>query len=194
MFSQIQRLSVCARAQRTVLPTRTVAFARPQWRRGFASATANDPSKPKPKASTPLRRAAAASQPIRSNPTPTRSQIQSVFTLSTAESYVLSRLRTRLPASAQTLHEAWWIPQYGEGEIFVFPNNGSVVCWGLTEEEAKKFARQVLSFPEVQVGALKEAETEQLDFITDPSEQVRLAILLHNDSQITTGQPDYKVT
>lgn len=170
MFCQAQR--ICARSRLVALPSRSATLVRPQlWRRTFASAT-NDPSKPKPKASTPLRRAAAASQPIRSNPTPTRSQIQTVFTLSTAESYVLSRLRTRLPASSQTLHEAWWIPKYGEGEIFVFPNNGSFVCWGLTEDEAKKFSRQVLSFPEVQVGPLQEAETEELDFITDPSEYV----------------------
>jgi uncharacterized Rmd1/YagE family protein len=93
-----------------------------------------------------------------------------VLTLSTAESYVLSRLRGRLPASSQTLHESWWIPKYGEGEIFVFPNNGSFVCWGLNQAEAEKFSSQVLSFPEVQLGAFSEAESEELDFVTDPSE------------------------
>ena len=135
---------------------------------------ASGPSKPKPKESTPLRRAAAASQPIRSNPTPTRSEIQPVFTLSTAERYDFRKLRDRLPASSQSVHEAWWIPKYGKGEIFVFPNNGSFVCWGLSEEEARKFARQVLRFQGVQVGPLKEPETEELDFITDPSERTRL--------------------
>jgi uncharacterized Rmd1/YagE family protein len=37
-----------------------------------------------------------------------------------------------------------------------------------------KFAGQVLGFQGVQVGPLKEPETEELDFITDPSEQTRL--------------------
>ena len=137
-------------------------------------AFASGPSKPKPKESTPLRRAAAASQPIRSNPTPTRSDIQPVFTLSTAERYDFRKLRDRLPSSAQSVHEAWWIPKHGTGEIFVFPNNGSLVCWGLSEEEARRFARQVLGFQGVQVGPLKEPETEKLDFITDPSERTRL--------------------
>jgi uncharacterized Rmd1/YagE family protein len=120
-----------------------------------------------------LRRAAAASQPIRSNPTPTRSEIQSVFTLSTAERYDFRKLRNHLPASAQSVHEAWWIPKYAKGEIFIFPN-GSFVCWGLSEEGAKKFAGQVLAPRGVQVGPLREPETEELDFITDPSEQTRL--------------------
>jgi len=135
---------------------------------------ASGPSKPKPKESTPLRRAAAASQPIRSNPTPTRSEIQSVFTLSTAERYDFHKLHDRLPASTQSVHEAWWIPKYGKGEIFVFPNNGSFVCWGLSQEEAQGFAGRVLRFQGVQVGPLREPETEELDFITDPSEQTRL--------------------
>lgn len=135
---------------------------------------ASGPSKLKPKESTPLRRAAAASQPIRSNPTPTRSEIQSVFTLSTAERYNSRKLHDRLPASTRSVHEAWWIPKYGKGEIFVFPNNGSFVCWGLSEEEARKFAGQVFASQGVQVGPLKEPETEELDFVTDPSEKTRL--------------------
>ena len=135
---------------------------------------ASGPSKPKPKESTPLRRAAAASHPIRSNPTPTRSEIQSVITLSTAERYDFRKLRERLPSSAQSVHEAWWIPKYGKGEIFVFPNNGSFVCWGLGRDGAQKFAGRVLGFQGVEVGPLKEPETEELDFITDSSEQTRL--------------------
>ena len=135
---------------------------------------ASGPSKPKPKESTPLRRAAAASQPIRSNPTPTRSEIQPIFTLSTAERYDFRRLRERLPSSAQSIYEAWWIPKYGRGEIFVFPNNGSFVSWGLGRDEARRFAGRVLGFQGVEVGSLKEPETEELDFITDPSEQTRL--------------------
>lgn len=135
---------------------------------------ASGPSKPKPKESTPLRRAAAASQPIRSNPTPTRSEIQPVFTLSTAERYNSRILRDRLPSSAQSVHEAWWIPKYGKGEVFVFPNNGSFVCWGLSEAEAWKAVGRMLAPQGVQVGQLKEPETEELDFVTDPSEETRL--------------------
>lgn len=48
------------------------------------------------------------------------------------------------------------------------------MCWGLGEEEARKFAGQVLGFQGIQLGPLKEPETEELDFITDPSEQTRL--------------------
>ena len=135
---------------------------------------ASGPSRPKPKESTPLRRAAAASQPIRSNPTPTRSEIQLVFTLSTAERYNSRILRDRLPSSAQSVHEAWWIPKYSQGEIFVFPNNGSFVFWGLSEAEAWKFVWRMLAPQGVQVGQLKEPETEELDFVTDPSEETRL--------------------
>ncbi|KAG2038892.1 hypothetical protein BDR03DRAFT_933354 [Suillus americanus] len=100
--------------------------------------------KHKPKASTPLRRSASASIPIRSNPTPTRSSIKPVITLATAERYLLSRLRSRLP-DAQILHDAWWVPHWGDGgEIFVF-SNGSFVCWGLGEGEAQRFAREILT-------------------------------------------------
>jgi required for meiotic nuclear division protein 1 len=130
---------------------------------------------PKPKSSTPLRRAAAASLPIRKNPTPTRSSIQPIFTLSTAERYVLSRLRDRLPPDAQLLHESWWVPRWRarpegqEGEIFIF-SNGSFVCWGLGEDEAGVFAREVLGRANIEIGRMKEAETEDLEFVTDPSE------------------------
>ena len=131
--------------------------------------------KPKPKASTPLRRTAAASLPIRSNPTPTRSDIQPVFTLATAERYLLPQIRTRLPPSSQVLHESLWIPSWSkngkEGEIFIFAN-GSFVCWGLGEDEAAHFARETLSKDGVQIGRLKEPETEDLEFVTDPSECV----------------------
>lgn len=168
----------CARAQ---LPTATSSASRlVPASHSFSNSLslfrtfASGPSKPKPKESTALRRAAAASQPIRTNPTPTRSEIQHVFTLSTAERYDFDKLGDRLPASAQIVHQACWIPKYGKGEIFVFPNNGSFVCWGLSEEEARKFARKVLGFQGVQVGPLREPETEELDFVTDPSERTRL--------------------
>ena len=147
---------------------------RQPWNRTFAANVAHEyDSPPKPKASSPLRRAAAASLPIRANPTPTRSPIQPIFTLATAERYVLSRLRGHLPASAQVLHEALWVPKWSangkDGEVFIF-GNGSFVCWGLGEKEAAKFAKDVLRKAKVEIGALQEAETEDLEFVTDPSE------------------------
>jgi uncharacterized Rmd1/YagE family protein len=133
-------------------------------------------TKPKPKSITPLRRSASASLPIRANPTPTRGSIQPIFTLATAERYLLSRLRSNpnLPAGSQALHECWWIPKWGDegkqGEVFVF-SNGSIVCWGLGEAESEKFAAEVIDCtPGIEVGPLKEHETEELDFVFDPIE------------------------
>ncbi|KZT20140.1 hypothetical protein NEOLEDRAFT_1141095 [Neolentinus lepideus HHB14362 ss-1] len=143
-----------------------------------ADASSSSSAGPNPKpyrkvAATPLRRTAAASLPIRSNPTPTRSNIQAVFTLATAERYLFSRLRGRLPAASQLLHEAFWVPRWRDGEVFVF-ENGSVVCWGLGEEDARQFAQEVIGGTGVEVGHLKEAETEELDFVMDPTETTRL--------------------
>jgi len=59
------------------------------------------------------------------------------------------------------------------GEIFIF-GNGSFVCWGLGEEEATTFAKDVLDVGKVEFGKLRELETEDLEFVTDPSEQTRL--------------------
>lgn len=148
--------------------------------RHYAAAADTD-SKPKPKATTPLRRSASASLPIRTNPTPTRSDIQTVFTLTTAKRFVLSRLRAHpeLPARSQTLHESWWIPKWPgkggrEGEIFLF-SNGSYVCWGLGEEDALAFKTQVIDRAlGMQVAPLREAEDEELEFVVDPSEKTRL--------------------
>jgi uncharacterized Rmd1/YagE family protein len=73
---------------------------------------------------------------------------------------------------SQTLHESWWVPRWGEkgkeGEIFVFAN-GSFVCWGLGEESARRFAAEIIS-PQIEVAPLKEVETEELEFVTDPHE------------------------
>lgn len=130
----------------------------------------------KPKSTTSLRRSASDSLPIRSTKTPTRSEIQPVFTLSTAERYLLSRIggHPNPPAHSQVLHESWWIPKWGskdrEGEIFVFAN-GSFVCWGLGEADARKFAQEVIMrVPGIEVAPLKEVETEELEFVTDPIE------------------------
>ncbi|OCH94382.1 hypothetical protein OBBRIDRAFT_769748 [Obba rivulosa] len=149
--------------------------------RAFAQSAKQTPAedvqpKPKPKATTPLRRTAAASLPIRSNPTPTRSEIKPVSTIATAERYMMQGLRSRLPSSARMLHESYWVPTWKyngqEGEIFVFAN-GTFVCWGLGEEEAMSFASKVLS-PYVEIGHLQEPETEDLEFVTDPTEGTRL--------------------
>ncbi|KAF6754449.1 cytoplasmic protein [Ephemerocybe angulata] len=137
--------------------------------------------KPKPKEITPLRRSASASQVIRTNPTPTRGDINPVMTFSTSERYILSRLRQHpdLPPRAQALHESWWVPRWigpngREGEVFVF-SNGSFVCWGLTEDDAKVFAQEVISRATgMEVNHFKEPETEELEFVVDPSEPTRL--------------------
>ncbi|KAJ7593129.1 hypothetical protein C8J56DRAFT_930454 [Mycena floridula] len=142
--------------------------------------TPTDIPKPKPKATTSLRRSASQSLPIRSTKTPTRSEIQTVFTLSTAERYILSRLGSLPdpPSSSRTLHEAWWVPKWGpkgrEGEVFVFAN-GSFVCWGLEEKHARQFASEIIGRAQgIQVAPLKEMETEELEFVTDPIEETRL--------------------
>ncbi|KAJ6531813.1 hypothetical protein B0H19DRAFT_1188698 [Mycena capillaripes] len=155
-----------------------------QFRRAFATPAESqdirgEAKKPR-KSTTPLRRSASASLPIRSNPTPTRSSIQTVFTLATAERYLLSRMRghPELPTHAQKFHESWWISRWGkegkEGEVFVFAN-GSFVCWGLEEDEAHRFALEVIGrVPGIQVAPLKVPETEELEFVVDPIEPTRL--------------------
>ncbi|KAF7771556.1 hypothetical protein Agabi119p4_5867 [Agaricus bisporus var. burnettii] len=145
------------------------------------SALQDSDAKPKPKATTTLRRSASESLPIRVNPTPTRSDIQPIFTLATAERYLLSRLRNHpeLPARSQALHESWWIPKWTgkngrEGEIFVF-SNGSYVCWGLGEDEALAFKEQVIDKAAgLEVAPLREMEDEELEFAVDPSEPTRV--------------------
>ena len=168
------RLSLHSIVSRTPSQRAALVWTKPVACRTFASAAApENPKPPKPKASTPLRRTASASLPIRSNPTPTRSSIQPVFTLTTAERYALARLSKHLPPSSKALHDAWWVPKYTidgkEGEVFVF-GNGSIVCWGLGEEEAGKFAKEVIAKANAEIAPLKEPETEDLEFVTDPSE------------------------
>ncbi|TFK28141.1 cytoplasmic protein [Coprinopsis marcescibilis] len=145
-------------------------------------------TKPKPKEVTPLRRSASVSLPFRANPTPTRSAIHPVVTLATSERYVLSRLRSHLelPARAQALHESWWVPKWvgkdgKEGEVFVF-SNGSFVCWGLDDENAKLFAKEIIDKATgMSVVRLKEPETEELEFVVDPSELSGAQTQLHGD-------------
>ena len=116
---------------------------------GFGPGQAHHYAKLKPKSTTPLRRSASDSLPSHANPTPTLGSIQPIFTLATAERYPLPRLRSHanLPAGLQALHESWWISKWGnegkEGEVFV-SSNGSIVCWGLGEADAKKFAAEII--------------------------------------------------
>ena len=166
-------------------------------RRGYASEgtppsqSSSSSSSLKPKAQTPLRRTASDSLSIRTNPKPTQSEIQPISTLATAERYLLTRLRTHLPLAlgARPLHDAYWVPKWcngsggsdadgsdtdggkREGEVFIF-RNGSFVCWGLTEEDAVRFRKDVLMPANAEVGTLAEPETEELEFATDPSECV----------------------
>ncbi|KAI0367768.1 hypothetical protein BV20DRAFT_999888 [Pilatotrama ljubarskyi] len=185
-------LSLAARPLRRGIPTpaRVAQWQHPQRiaamptrmaRRGFAEVRSppQDIPKPKPKASTALRRAASASLPIRSNPNPTRSDIQPIFTYATAERYLMQNLRNSLPQGTVMLHDAWWVPKWTdsqtgkEGEIFLFAN-GSFVCWGLGEDEARRFAQQVLSGSAAEIAPLSQPETEDLEFVTDPQEKTRL--------------------
>lgn len=152
----------------------------------------------KPKAHTSLRRTAFDSLSIRANPKPTQSEIQPISTLATSERYLLTRLRSRLPPTARPLHDAYWVPKWScgddgdgegagagegegaarrEGEVFVF-SNGSFVCWGLGEEDARRFRRDVLTPVRAEVGPLDEPETEELEFATDPSECVFIFFVL----------------
>jgi len=67
----------------------------------------------------------------------------------------------------------WSSEQGREGEVFIF-SNGSFVCWGLSEDDARRFRRDVLTPARAEVGSLVEPETEELEFATDPSECVFL--------------------
>ncbi|KAH8822904.1 hypothetical protein DL96DRAFT_323537 [Flagelloscypha sp. PMI_526] len=146
-------------------------------------------TKSKPKQTTPLRRSASASLPIRS--ASPRSEIRPVFTITTAERYTsFARLRShgKMHPDAQAVHDAWWIPKWRsgerEGEIFIF-QNGTFVCWGLEEAEVLQFKKDILdTTPGFEVAPLKEYETEELEFIHDPSQTTRL-----QGDLIVLGQP-----
>lgn len=171
------RTPACWQTSGTCNPARQCLQARRFAQSANASPIGDAEPYPKPKASTPLRRAASASLPIRSNPTPTRSDIKPIFTLATAERYLLPTLIRRLPRSTQAIQGSLWLPKWEEngkeGEIFIF-SNGSFVCWGLGEEEARAFAAKYLSGSNAEVSHLREAETEDLEFVTDPTEKTRL--------------------
>jgi uncharacterized Rmd1/YagE family protein len=178
-----------ATTARHILATRTAPH------RGYASGSTIPQGSLKPKAHTPLRRTAFDSLSIRANPKPTQSEIRPILTLATSERYLLTRLRTRLPPTARPLHDAYWVPKWSsggegdgagagagaarrEGEVFIF-SNGSFVCWGLGEEDARRFRRDVLTPARAEVGPLAEPETEELEFATDPSECVLIYHILY---------------
>ena len=83
---------------------------------------------------------------------------------------------SQLPPSARPLHDAYWVSKWSssqgeggrEGKVFIF-SNGSFVCWGLAEEDARLFRRDVLAPARAEVGTFAEPETEKLEFATDPS-------------------------
>ena len=194
-LSNVWRATITASSDALAcLPRHKTMIAKTVPQRGYASSSSSvlPPQGPiKPKAHTPLRRTASDSLPIRANPKPTQSKIQPISTVATSERYLLTRLRTRLPPSARPLHDAYWVPKWSsrggaeggggeggeggevrrEGEVFIF-GNGSFVCWGLTEEDAMRFRRDVLTPARAEVGPLAEPEMEELEFATDPSECV----------------------
>jgi required for meiotic nuclear division protein 1 len=52
------------------------------------------------------------------------------------------------------------------------------VCWGLGEGEAERFKREVIrSVSGIEVAPLKEDETEDLEYVTDPNEYVLVDIV-----------------
>lgn len=45
------------------------------------------------------------------------------------------------------------------------------MCWGLGEQDARRFAAEVIHrAPGIEVSPLKDAETEELEFVVDPIE------------------------
>jgi uncharacterized Rmd1/YagE family protein len=75
-----------------------------------------------------------------------------------------------------------------EGEVFIF-SNGSFVCWGLGEEDAKRFRRDVLTPARAEVGPLDEPETEELEFATDPSECVNTTSFVYLRDRTSNKTP-----
>jgi uncharacterized Rmd1/YagE family protein len=148
-------------------------------------------SPPKLKSNTSLRKAASASLPIREKTTPTRGAIRPVFTMSTAERYQLRPLLRGLKSSnAIMFAEALWMPevrvpkssrraveeeddnQNRTGEAFIF-ENGCAVVWGIEEDDARRFLEYHFRKYGVEVGKYGEKETEEVEFVTDPSEYVQ---------------------
>ena len=165
----------------------------PLWQR-FASTRAATPESetlkseilpPKPKSNTNLRKTASASLSIREKPTATRGAILPVFTISTAERYILPPLLKNLESSNATmLADALWLPavhaqqthrgedvevEHNVGEAFIF-GNGCAVFWGIQEEDARRFLNNLVRNTGVEIGQYTEEETEEVEFVMDPTE------------------------
>ncbi|PVG04432.1 putative RMD1-protein required for meiotic division [Serendipita vermifera] len=163
----------------------------------------------KSKSNTSLRKAASASLPIREKTTPTRGAIRPVFTMSTAERYQLRPLFKAFKSSNATMFaEALWMPevrvvksskqrvveedddQNRIGEAFIF-ENGCAVVWGIEEEDARRFLEYNFRKYGVEVGKYAEKETEEVEFVTDPSERTRLQgdlIILGETPQLSSPE------
>lgn len=64
--------------------------------------------------------------------------------------------------------------------------NGSFVCWGLAEPDARQFEAEILSrVPGFQIAPLKEAETEELEFVTDRTELSQPQLLISMYTRLT---------
>ena len=81
-----------------------------------------------------------------------------------------------LGKDAIVLAESLWIPNLRKridgstgGEAFVF-ESGCVVSWGVQEEDARRFVRRNMTGRGVELGKYVEEETEEVEFVTDPSE------------------------
>lgn len=167
----------------------------PSWSRMASTRTASAKSEklpvsevlpPKPKTNTNLRKTASASLSIRETPTATRGAIRPVFTLSTAERYILPPLLNVMKSSNATmLAEALWLPvvhvhgrqasnsetddEQAIGEAFVF-ENGCAVFWGVEEDDARHFLNNLVRKNGVEIGRYAEEEIEEVEFVTDPAE------------------------
>jgi required for meiotic nuclear division protein 1 len=76
-----------------------------------------------------------------------------------------------------------------EGEVFVFAN-GSFVAWGLDESEVRKFSREIIDRTAgMSAPKLSEPESEELEFVVDPSELsvMKFCICLF---MLNTARPD----
>lgn len=88
----------------------------------------------------------------------------------------MPRLQSVLGKDAVVLAESLWIPNLQKcidgstgGEAFIF-ENGCVISWGVQEETAQRFIQLKMTGRGVELGKYTEEETEEVEFVTDPSE------------------------
>ena len=88
----------------------------------------------------------------------------------------MPRLQSVLGRDAIALAESLWIPNMRKcidgstgGEAFIF-ENGCVISWGVQEEDARRFIQLKMTGRGVELGKYAEEETEEVEFVTDPSE------------------------